>query len=139
MKTNKNSKEKEIKMNKIIHLLSISEFESNRYNVEIFNHQVFKNMIRSNANLIWLKDLNLFNQQIKSVLTETSRSNQKSSSFFSKIVKQKTSTSKKLRFLSTFRASHDINSKLDWSNILSEKVKRKRIKKQTHAIFLEKI
>ena len=54
MKTNKNSKKKEIKVSKVIHLLSISELESKRYNVEIFNQQTFENMTRSNANLIRL-------------------------------------------------------------------------------------
>ena len=52
-------------MSKVFHLLFISEFESKRYNVEIFNQQAFENTIRSNVNLIRLKDSNLFNQQKK--------------------------------------------------------------------------
>ena len=136
MKTNKNSKEKEMKINKMIYLLFISEFESKRYDVEIFNQQTFENTIRSNVNLIRLEDSSLLNQQKKSVSAKTSRSDQKSSSF-SKINESK--TFKKFRFLSIVRTSHDINAKIDQSNILSEKVKRKKVKKQAYAMFLKEV
>ena len=134
MKINKNSKdskEKKMKINnkqKIIHLLSISELESKRYDVEILNQQAFEEMTRSNINLIRLEDSSLFNQQKKSVSAETSRSNQKFSSFFSsssEINEQTTNAFKRLRFLSTFRILHNINSEIDQSNILSERMKKK--------------
>ena len=102
--------------------------ESKRYDVEIFNQQAFEDTIRSNANLIRLKNSNLYNQQMRSVSAKISRSDQKSV-FFSKINEQTTNAFKRLRFVSTFRASHDINSEIDQSNILSEKIKRKRIRK----------
>ena len=54
-KNSKDSNEKKMKISnkqRIIYLLFISEFESKRYDVEIFNQQAFENMVRLNANLI---------------------------------------------------------------------------------------
>ena len=138
MKTNKNSKEKKMKMSKVLHLLFISEFESKRYDVQIFNQQTFEDTICSNVSSIGLKDPNLFNQQKRFVSAETSRSNQKFFSSFSEINEQITSTFKRLRFLSTLRASHNVSSKLDQSNILFQKmIKKTNFKKQAYAISLE--
>ena len=136
IKTNKNSKEKKMKVNKVFYQLFTSKLESKRYDVEIFNQQAFEDTIQSNSNLIRLEDLNQLNQQKRSVLAETSRLDQKSSSSSSlEINEQTTSTLKKLRFLSTFRISHSINSKFDQSNILSERVKRKNLKSKYTRYF----
>ena len=146
----KNSKEKEMKINssKILHLLSISEPESKskHHDVDIFNQEAFADMNRSNANSMKLEDSDLFNQQRTSETMKSSKSRQKSSfsSSFSILninerrlfTSEQISASKK-RFASTFQASHDIRFDIDESNILSEKVKKKRIKKQAHAIFLK--
>ena len=146
---NKSSKEKKMKISssKILHLLFISEFESKskHHDVNIFNQEAFANMNRSNANSMRSKDSNLFNQQRTSESIKSSKSRQKSSfSFFSilNINERKSFTSEQIsaskrRFTSSFQTSHNIRFDIDELNILSEKIK-KRIKKQAHAIFLEK-
>ena len=71
----------------MLYLLSISEFESKRYDVEILNQQAFEKIIRLNANLIRLKDSSLLNQQKKFIWIETSRSDQKIFFFKSEWIK----------------------------------------------------
>ena len=145
----KSSKEKEMKISssKILHLLFISEPESKskHHDVDILNQNAFADMNRSNANSMKLEDSNLFNQQRTFESMKSSKSRQKSffSSFFIlNINERKSFTSKQInafrkRFASTLQASHDIRFDIDESNILPERMKRKRIKKQAHAIFLK--
>ena len=142
----KSSKEKEMKVSnsKILHLLSISESKSKHHDVDIFNQEAFADMNRSNANSMRLEDSDLFNQQRTFETMKSSKSRQKfSSSFILNINERRYFTSEQIsasrkQFASILQASHDIRFDIDESNILPEEIKRKRIKKQAHAIFLEK-
>ena len=129
-----------VSSSKILYLLSISESKSKHHDVDIINQEAFADMNRSNANSMRLKDSDLFNQQKTSETIKSSKSRQKfsSSSFFILNINERKSftseqiSASKKRFASTFQASHDIRFDIDESNILSERMRRKRIRKQAH-------
>ena len=119
--------------------------------IESDNEKKNKNISNINQNIDKKKDLELISNNQKQfhtsesistfdiITSESASASEKSSSFFviDLTVFEWFSSESFKRFASTFTALKDIKNDVDESNILPEKVNRKRIRKQTHTAALK--